>query len=201
MLKDMRWLCRLSTTGLLVLLCLQCPAWYLLWLGLIFLDIFSHWVQMYSSLAAGDISHKVSLLVSASKDLCNRSDQLALFECFMPPNPCTRAPSARCIQSGSWAEDQLSSRWFCSCDDADSFTIIPSLRSWTGRLMLLPLGSRITLTEIAWSKVNRSLLLDDLVQAKVFVCSNPSMRMDSCDSTTARVGLWVFLASAVRCCS
>lgn len=54
--------CRLSTTCLLALLCIQCPNYYLVWLGLIQLDIFSHWMQMYSSLAAGDISHKVQSL-------------------------------------------------------------------------------------------------------------------------------------------
>lgn len=51
---------RLSTTGLLVLLCMRFQAWYMLFLSLIILDIFSHWLQMYSSLVAGDISHKVT---------------------------------------------------------------------------------------------------------------------------------------------
>jgi hypothetical protein len=38
----------------------------MLFLSLIILDIFSHWLQMYSSLVAGDISHKVSSAVAVT---------------------------------------------------------------------------------------------------------------------------------------
>lgn len=59
---NIRHWCRLSTTGLLLILSLRFPKWYFAFLLLISLDIFSHWLQMYSSLVAGDISHKVTTI-------------------------------------------------------------------------------------------------------------------------------------------
>ena len=35
------------------------PAMHVVCVSLIFLDIFSHWFQMYSTLAAGSATHKV----------------------------------------------------------------------------------------------------------------------------------------------
>lgn len=49
---------RTATSGLLVLLCMRYPSWHLLFISLIFLDVFSHWFQMYSSLLLGATSHK-----------------------------------------------------------------------------------------------------------------------------------------------
>ncbi|PNW77040.1 hypothetical protein CHLRE_10g419800v5 [Chlamydomonas reinhardtii] len=49
---------RLATTGLLLLLCMVYPAMHVVCVSLIFLDIFSHWFQMYSTLAAGSATHK-----------------------------------------------------------------------------------------------------------------------------------------------
>lgn len=50
---------RLATTCLLAVLCVLYPGWHLPFLLLIMLDVFSHWFQMYASLAAGSTSHKV----------------------------------------------------------------------------------------------------------------------------------------------
>jgi len=49
---------RLGTTGLLLTLAVLYPRYILICVGLIFLDIFSHWFQMYSTLLIGAISHK-----------------------------------------------------------------------------------------------------------------------------------------------
>lgn len=49
---------RMATTGLLLLLAVLYPHLLLLFLALIFLDIFSHWFQMYATLLVGAISHK-----------------------------------------------------------------------------------------------------------------------------------------------
>lgn len=49
---------RLATTSLLAILALRCPAIHLPCLLLIWLDIFSHWFQMYSTLAMGASTHK-----------------------------------------------------------------------------------------------------------------------------------------------
>ena len=51
---------RLATTCLLAVLGMLYPSWHMLPLGLIQLDIFSHWFQMYSTLAIGSATHKVS---------------------------------------------------------------------------------------------------------------------------------------------
>jgi phosphatidylglycerophosphate synthase len=50
---------RVSTAGLLALLCKYCPSRHPVWIALIMLDVGSHWFHMYASLAAGDSSHKV----------------------------------------------------------------------------------------------------------------------------------------------
>ena len=50
---------RVATTGLLAILCAFYPAWSLAFLVLLMLDIFSHWFQMYSTLLAGSVTHKV----------------------------------------------------------------------------------------------------------------------------------------------
>jgi CDP-diacylglycerol--inositol 3-phosphatidyltransferase len=50
---------RVSTAGLLALLCKYSPAYHPLWIALIMLDVGSHWFHMYASLSAGEASHKV----------------------------------------------------------------------------------------------------------------------------------------------
>lgn len=49
---------RVSTTGLLAILCKVYPQGHLLFLSLLMLDIFSHWFQMYATLLAGNATHK-----------------------------------------------------------------------------------------------------------------------------------------------
>jgi CDP-diacylglycerol--inositol 3-phosphatidyltransferase len=49
---------RLATTGLLLLLSVIYPKYILACVLLIFLDIFSHWFQMYSTLLTGAATHK-----------------------------------------------------------------------------------------------------------------------------------------------
>ncbi|GMH35423.1 hypothetical protein BSKO_03291 [Bryopsis sp. KO-2023] len=49
---------RLSTAGLLVILCMMYQECYVIFLGLLMLDIFSHWSQMYYTLTTGNTSHK-----------------------------------------------------------------------------------------------------------------------------------------------
>jgi CDP-diacylglycerol--inositol 3-phosphatidyltransferase len=49
---------RLATTGLLLILAMQYPAWYMACILLVFLDIFSHWFQMYATLLLGATTHK-----------------------------------------------------------------------------------------------------------------------------------------------
>ncbi|KAI8469031.1 MAG: phosphatidylinositol synthase [Monoraphidium minutum] len=49
---------RVSTAGLLAVLTALYPSAALLWLGLLMLDVFSHWFQMYAALAAGAETHK-----------------------------------------------------------------------------------------------------------------------------------------------
>ena len=51
--------CRVSTAGLLMLLCKTYPNIFILFLALLMLDLFSHWFQMYSTLVAGSVTHKV----------------------------------------------------------------------------------------------------------------------------------------------
>lgn len=51
---------RLSTAGLLVILCMLYQETYVIFLGLLILDIFSHWCHMYYSLTSGSESHKVT---------------------------------------------------------------------------------------------------------------------------------------------
>ena len=50
---------RLSTAGLLAVLGMLYPRSYMAFLGLMFLDIFSHWFQMYSTFISGSETHKV----------------------------------------------------------------------------------------------------------------------------------------------
>jgi CDP-diacylglycerol--inositol 3-phosphatidyltransferase len=49
---------RVATSCLVAVLCTLYPSWLLPLLSLLMLDIFSHWFQMYSTLAAGAESHK-----------------------------------------------------------------------------------------------------------------------------------------------
>lgn len=49
---------RVSTAGLLMLLCKTYPNIFILFLSLLMLDLFSHWFQMYSTLVAGSVTHK-----------------------------------------------------------------------------------------------------------------------------------------------
>ncbi|KAF5833534.1 phosphatidylinositol synthase [Dunaliella salina] len=49
---------RMATTGLLLILAVLYPDLLLLFLVLIFLDIFSHWFQMYATLLVGAVTHK-----------------------------------------------------------------------------------------------------------------------------------------------
>mmetsp|Transcript_15420 Transcript_15420/g.46545 ORF Transcript_15420/g.46545 Transcript_15420/m.46545 type:complete len:245 (-) Transcript_15420:362-1096(-) len=49
---------RLSTAGLLAVLGMLYPRSYMLFLSLMFLDIFSHWFQMYSTFVSGSETHK-----------------------------------------------------------------------------------------------------------------------------------------------
>ena len=57
--KDAGKPCRVSTAGLLMLLCKTYPDIFVLFLLLLMLDLFSHWFQMYSTLVAGSVTHKV----------------------------------------------------------------------------------------------------------------------------------------------
>ncbi|KXZ41301.1 hypothetical protein GPECTOR_568g603 [Gonium pectorale] len=49
---------RLATTGLLLVVTMVYPQLHVVCVSLIFLDIFSHWFQMYASLAVGATTHK-----------------------------------------------------------------------------------------------------------------------------------------------
>lgn len=49
---------RTATAGLLVIVAVRYPGYYMLPLLLIWLDIFSHWAQMYSTLVNGATTHK-----------------------------------------------------------------------------------------------------------------------------------------------
>lgn len=49
---------RVATTCLLAILCILYPSHHVVFLSLIMLDIFSHWFQMYSTLATGSSTHK-----------------------------------------------------------------------------------------------------------------------------------------------
>lgn len=49
---------RLSTAGLLCVLCILYPWLHVLFLGLLWLDVFSHWFQTHSTVAAGAATHK-----------------------------------------------------------------------------------------------------------------------------------------------
>ena len=51
---------RLSTAGLLAILGMLSPRWYFGFLALLMLDIFSHWFQMYATMASGATTHKVA---------------------------------------------------------------------------------------------------------------------------------------------
>ena len=52
---------RLSTAGLLAVLGMLYPRSYMVFLAIMFLDIFSHWFQMYSTFISGSETHKVGL--------------------------------------------------------------------------------------------------------------------------------------------
>lgn len=60
---------RVSTAGLLALLCKFAPSRHGVWVVLMMLDVGSHWFQMYATLACGDSSHKVSGLLAHSLPL------------------------------------------------------------------------------------------------------------------------------------
>lgn len=49
---------RIATSCLLAILCILYPHVHILFLSILMLDIFSHWFQMYASLASGSITHK-----------------------------------------------------------------------------------------------------------------------------------------------
>ena len=49
---------RVATSCLLAVLCYLYPAWQPVLLSLLMLDIFSHWFQMYATLAMGSATHK-----------------------------------------------------------------------------------------------------------------------------------------------
>ncbi|KAL6751238.1 phosphatidylinositol synthase [Haematococcus lacustris] len=49
---------RLATTGLLLLLAVLYPKYIIAAVSLVFLDIFSHWFQMYATLLVGATTHK-----------------------------------------------------------------------------------------------------------------------------------------------
>lgn len=49
---------RVATSCLLAILCHFYPAWQPAFLSLLMLDIFSHWFQMYATLAMGSATHK-----------------------------------------------------------------------------------------------------------------------------------------------
>ncbi|EFJ50781.1 phosphatidylinositol synthase [Volvox carteri f. nagariensis] len=49
---------RLATTGLLLVVTMVYPQLHVVTICLIFLDVFSHWFQMYASLAVGATTHK-----------------------------------------------------------------------------------------------------------------------------------------------
>ncbi|KAK9907595.1 hypothetical protein WJX75_006702 [Coccomyxa subellipsoidea] len=51
---------RLSTAGLLAILGMLSPRWYFGFLALLMLDIFSHWFQMYATMASGASTHKAT---------------------------------------------------------------------------------------------------------------------------------------------
>lgn len=57
---------RVATSCLLAVLCVLYPRLLLPLLALLMLDIFSHWFQMYSTLAMGSASHKVRLCLWAA---------------------------------------------------------------------------------------------------------------------------------------
>lgn len=61
--------CRLATAGLLVILCMLYPQWYMAALLTLMLDILSHWTHMYATLVAGSSTHKVLLLHMPSKSM------------------------------------------------------------------------------------------------------------------------------------
>ena len=52
--------CRLSTAGLLLVLSLLYPRWYMACVLTLMLDILSHWMHMYATLVTGSDTHKVS---------------------------------------------------------------------------------------------------------------------------------------------
>ena len=79
--------CRVSTAGLLMLLCKTYPNIFILFLSLLMLDLFSHWFQMYSTLVAGSVTHKV--LPSCTYSYVTNSEA-----------PCVCFPAYQCECSG-----------------------------------------------------------------------------------------------------
>jgi CDP-diacylglycerol--inositol 3-phosphatidyltransferase len=55
---------RVGTSCLLATLCVLYPAYHPAFLSLLMLDIFSHWFQMYATLALGSSTHKASLSIA-----------------------------------------------------------------------------------------------------------------------------------------
>ena len=55
---------RLATAGLLAVLGMLYPRSYMVFLALMFLDIFSHWFQMYSTFISGSETHKARCLAT-----------------------------------------------------------------------------------------------------------------------------------------
>ena len=57
---------RLATAGLLAVLGMLYPRSYMVFLALMFLDIFSHWFQMYSTFISGSETHKARARMHAA---------------------------------------------------------------------------------------------------------------------------------------
>ena len=82
-------LCRLSTAGLLVVLSILNRKWYFCFLVLLMLDIFSHWFQMYATLAAGAATHKVCQLLSVL--ICQTAQHMRLCDILHRPDSSTQS--------------------------------------------------------------------------------------------------------------
>ena len=84
-------LCRVSTTGLLLLLTAAYPHLQLYFMLLVTLDLASHWYQMYATLAAGGITHKVqgSTYALLLQHMAVLDKTVASASCYILPVPCS----------------------------------------------------------------------------------------------------------------
>ena len=72
---------RVSTTGLLAILCYFVPHLQIVWLSLVSLDLFSHWFQMYAALACGASTHKVCNNIQLlAAIIMNKVNLMSLFQ-------------------------------------------------------------------------------------------------------------------------